>query len=164
MENRITPNFGFGAYYSRDRFYAGMSVPNVIQNRYSESNQEGTTLIGHQQRHYFFIAGAVFNLGRDLAFKPTTLVKLTAAAPAQADITATFILMKKLHLGAIYRTGDAFGALVGLSLTDQFYLGYSFDKSHGLNTFRYNNGSHEIVLRYDFIFSGKKQIHSPRHF
>lgn len=164
LENHVTPNFGVGAYYSRERFYTGISVPNLLQNSYSEVSQDGNVLVAQQQRHYFLIAGAVFNLSQDLVFKPTTLIKLTAAAPAQADLTATFILMKKLHLGAMYRTGDAVGALVGLALTDQLYLGYSYDKSHGLNTFRYNQGSHEIMLRYDFMFASKKQIHSPRHF
>jgi hypothetical protein len=62
------------------------------------------------------------------------------------------------------RTGDAFGALVGFDLSEQFHVGYSYDWSYGLRTAKYNSGSHEIMLRYDFIFSGKKQIHSPRYF
>ena len=30
ITNRITPNIGFGAYYSRERFYAGVSSSNFI--------------------------------------------------------------------------------------------------------------------------------------
>lgn len=159
--NRVTPNFGFGAYYSRERFYAGISAPNLLQNSY-EANE--STLVGKEQRHYFFIMGAVFNITENLAFKPTTLIKATPAAPIQADITASFIIMKKLSLGAMYRTGDAFGGLLGLNITDLLYVGYSYDWSYGLQTGRYNQGSHEIVLRYDFRFFDKKQIHSPRYF
>ena len=165
INNLITPNFGFGAYYSRERFYAGISVPKLLENSYSEISQpNGNTLIGKEQRHYILIAGALFNLSPNLALKPTTLVKVTAAAPVQADLTASFIIMKKFLLGAMFRTGDAVGALVGLDITEQFHLGYSFDWSYGLKTGKYNNGSHELVLRYDFIFSSKKQIHSPRYF
>jgi hypothetical protein len=72
--------------------------------------------------------------------------------------------VKKLLLGVMYRTGDAFGGLIGLDVTSQFHVGYSFDYSYGVKTFKYNNGSHEIVLRYDFNFSNKKQIRSPRYF
>jgi hypothetical protein len=36
--------------------------------------------------------------------------------------------------------------------------------SYGLKTAKYNQGSHELVLRYDFQLFGKKQIHSPRYF
>jgi hypothetical protein len=62
------------------------------------------------------------------------------------------------------RSGDAVGGLVGLDITDQLHIGYSYDWSYGLSTAKYNKGSHEIILRYDFEFLSKKQIHSPRNF
>lgn len=164
INGHVTPNFGFGAYYSRERFYAGISVPEILQNNYStEKNALGEPLIGEVQRHYFFIAGALFNLSDNLAFKPTTLVKVTSSVPIQADFTASFILMQKLLIGAMFRTGDAFGGLVGVDITNQFHLGYSYDWSFGIRTGSYNSGSHELVLRYDVLFN-KKQIHSPRNF
>lgn len=165
VNNKTTPNVGFGVYYSRDRFYTGISVPSLIENSFSEVNQTGgSTLIASEQRHYFFIAGGLIKLGHNLDFKPTTLVKVTAAAPIQADLTASFIIMEKLLLGAMFRTGDAVGGLIGYDITEQLHIGYSYDWSYGLETSKYNNGSHEIMLRYDFIFSSKKQIHSPRNF
>jgi len=165
INNKVTPNFGFGVYYSRERFYAGISVPSLLQNSYKVVNPENVnTLVAKEQRHYFFIAGTMLKITNNLAFKPTTLVKLTPAAPVQADLTASFVIMRKLLVGVMYRTGDAFGGLVGLDITEQFHLGYSYDWSYGLETSKYNAGSHEIVLRYDFIYSSKKQIHSPRNF
>lgn len=165
ISNRVTPNFGFGVYYSRERFYAGLSAPNLLQNNISEITvSNGNTLVGKEQRHYFFIAGAVFNLSDNLALKPTTLVKFTGGAPVQGDVTLSFIIMKRLLIGAMYRSGDAVGALVGFDITEQLHLGYSFDWSYGLKTNKYNQGSHELVLRYDFIFRNKKQVHSPRYF
>jgi type IX secretion system PorP/SprF family membrane protein len=165
ISNKINPNFGFGAYYSRERFYAGISIPNIIQNNYLVVNlPNGTTWAGKEQRHYYFIAGTMIKLTDNLDFKPTTFVKLTPAAPIQADVTASFVIMKKLLLGAMYRTGDAFGGLIGFDITSQFHVGYSFDWSYGVKTFKYNQGSHEIVLRYDFNLSSKKQIRSPRYF
>jgi type IX secretion system PorP/SprF family membrane protein len=165
ISNKINPNFGFGAYYSRERFYAGVSIPNIIQNNYLVVNlPNGSTWAGKEQRHYYFIAGTMIKLSDNLEFKPTTFVKVTPAAPIQADVTASFVIVKKLLLGVMYRTGDAFGGLIGLDVTSQFHVGYSFDYSYGVKTFKYNNGSHEIVLRYDFNLSNKKQIRSPRYF
>lgn len=165
LSNKVTPSFGFGAYYSRERFYAGVSTPNLLESNYYTTTQpDGTVTEGKSHRHYFFIAGAVFNMSNNLAFKPTTLVKVTTGAPIQADVTASFIIMKRLLLGAMFRTGDAVGALVGFDISQQFHVGYSYDWSFGLRTFSYNQGSHEIMLRYDFIFNSKKQIQSPRYF
>ncbi len=126
--------------------------------------QDQTLLSGQEQRHYFLIAGTVLNITNDLAFKPTTLVKLTPAAPIEADLTAQLVYAQKLSLGANYRTGDSFGALIGFNATPQLFLGYSYDWSYGLKSSKYNNGSHEIVLRYDFLPGATKQIHTPRHF
>jgi len=172
INNHFTPNFGFGAYYSRERFYAGISAPGLLENSYLENNNNG----GKEQRHYFFIAGALFNITDNLDFKPTMLIKVTPGAPIQADLTASFIIMKRLLVGAMYRTGTndknltglytkdyLFGGLVGFDITDQLHLGYSYDWTIGLQTNSNNYGSHEIVLRYDVILN-KKQIHSPRNF
>jgi len=165
VNNRFTPNFGFGAYYSRECFYAGISVPKIIENKYSDLNLSAVnSAVGKEQRHYYFIAGSMIKISDNLDFKPTTFVKVTPGAPIQADVTAAFIIKKKVLLGVMYRTGDAVGALIGLDLTEQFHIGYSYDYSYGLQTFKYHQGSHEIMLRYDFIFSSKKQIRTPRFF
>lgn len=165
INNHVMPNFGFGAYYSRERFYAGISVPNVLENKYANTDETNeNTFKGKEQRHYFFIAGAMIRLTESLDFKPTTLIKVTEGAPIEADLTASFVILKKLLVGAMYRTGDAYGGLVGLDINEQLHIGYSFDYSFGLRTFKYHQGSHEILLRYDFIFTNKRQIHSPRYF
>ena len=89
ISNKMNPNFGFGAYYSRERFYAGVSIPNIIQNNYLVVNlPNGSTWAGKEQRHYYFIAGTMIKLSDNLEFKPTTFVKVTPAAPIQADVTA----------------------------------------------------------------------------
>jgi type IX secretion system PorP/SprF family membrane protein len=44
VNNHVTPNVGFGAYYSRERFYAGVSSPCLLQNTYSIATKaDGTT-------------------------------------------------------------------------------------------------------------------------
>lgn len=165
IRNSVTPNFGFGAYYSMERFYVGISAHNLLENSFSEITQSnGRTFVGKEQRHYFLIAGAMIKLSDRLEFKPTTLLKFTQSAPAQADVTASFIYASRLTLGAMYRTGEAVGVLAGIGITNQLYLGYSYDWSLGLETPTYNAGSHEVMLRYDFLSMKRKQIQSPRYF
>lgn len=165
IENHVTPNVGFGVYYSRERFYAGFSIPNLLQYRYSDvAINNGTIFTGTEKRHYFLITGALFNINEYLDFKPTSLIKLTVAAPVEIDLTASFIIQKRFLIGAMFRSGDAVGALLGFDITDQFHIGYSYDWSYGLRTYLYNQGSQELVLRYDINLKNRKQIHSPRNF
>lgn len=166
VQSQLMPNFGFGLYYSLPRFYAGISTPRLLQNKFETNTTTGGTNLASEARHYYFIAGTIFNLTEngDIKLKPTTFVKVTAAAPVEMDLTALFYYKDFLWAGPMLRTGDAFGVLAGVNITDQFSLGYSFDWSFGNKTGRYNGGSHELMLRYDFIFNEKAKIESPRYF
>ncbi len=164
ISSQMLPNFGFGMYYYRDRFYAGISTPKLLENNFKTNESSGSTQFSKEQRHYFLIMGTQVKIKETLEFKPTALVKVTPGAPVEADVTAAFIFNKRLLAGAMFRTGDALGAQVGFNISEQFYAGYSFDWSYGNKTFKYNTGSHEIVLRYDFIFKDKGRIRSPRYF
>lgn len=157
---RVLPNVGAGVYYYRERFYAGLSTPKLLENAYT--GVAGT--LSKEQRHYFFIMGTVIDLSKNVKLKPTCFVKATAAAPVEADVTASFLFRDKFSAGAMYRTGDGAGVLLGYNFTEQFTIGYSFDWSIANTTGRYNNGSHEIMLRYDLISKSKAKIKSPRYF
>jgi type IX secretion system PorP/SprF family membrane protein len=164
INSRMLPNFGFGLLLQHDNFYIGASIPKLLENDFSRNTTTGGTDFISEQRHYFFIAGAAWKLNRQLMFKPSTLVKVVTGAPVQLDLTANFVIDEVLTLGGMYRSTDALGVLVGVNVKPQFYIGYSFDFSTGNRTFKYNNGSHELMLRYDFIFSRTGKIKSPRYF
>jgi hypothetical protein len=164
LNSKLLPNFGFGMYYFRDRFYVGLSTPKLLQNNYKTNEVSGSATILSEQRHYFFIAGAVFDLSKSIVLKPTTFVKATVAAPIEADVTTTFIFEKRIYAGAMFRTGDALGVLAGYDINDQFHVGYSFDWSYGIRTLKQNSGSHEFMLTYDFIYKDKQKVRSPRYF
>lgn len=157
--HRSSFNTGSGIYYYSGRFYAGISSPKLLQNSLAASAG-----VMKEQRHYFFIAGTVIDLGENVKLKPTCFIKITAYAPVQSDITASFLFREKVSLGAMYRTGDAAGVLAGYNFTEQFAIGYSFDWSYSKSLSRYNGISHEIMLRYDLVSKNKSKIKSPRYF
>lgn len=163
FQNKALPNFGFGLFYTyKNRFYAGLSIPRMLQHKFIGEN----TLIssGILKGHYYFITGASLKMSNFVEFKPSALVKMTVGAPVELDVTALFELYKRINFGLMYRTGDAVGALVGIYIFDRLLLGYSYDFSFTNTTLKYNEGSHEIMLRYDFIFSSSHRIKSPRYF
>lgn len=154
------PNAGAGFYYHTPKFYAGISSPRLIENKLNTS----ASALSKEQRHYFFIAGGVMNVSRNVLFKPTTFIKTTIGAPVEADVTGTFIFDSKFYAGLMYRSGDALGLLVGIDVSEQMYVGYSFDWSFANTTGRYNSGSHEIMVRYDLVYKSEGKIKSPRYF
>lgn len=163
-QTTFAPNIGFGIYYSRDNFYAGISTPKIVNNNYLYSETSSSTTLSTEKRHYYLILGGWMPLAEDIKIKPTSFVKVTQGAPIEADVTADFLFHDRFSLGAMYRTGDALGVLLGYYVTEQFSVGYSFDWSFVNNTAKYNGGSHEILLRYDFVSKDLKRIRSPRYF
>ena len=70
----------------------------------------------------------------------------------------------KFILGASYRLGTAVSGMVGFNISDGFLLGMAYDREiTELGSTTFNNGSFEVILRYDFI-SSKVKIKSPRFF
>lgn len=157
---RVLPNVGVGLYYHRERFYAGLSTPKLLENKLDQT----VGAASKEQRHFYFIMGGMIPLTKQLKLKPTCFIKATEAAPTEADLTATFLFMDKISAGLMYRTGDAAGLLVGYQFTDALSAGYSFDWSFANTTGKYNAGSHEIMLRYDLVSFSTAKIRSPRYF
>lgn len=162
IQNRTMPNFGLGAYYSLDKYYVGLSSPRILQNKIDVVNS--TTGRSKEQMHFYLVGGAMFDLSERLQAKPMGLLKVTAAAAPQFDLTGLFVLDKRFEIGAAYRTGDSFGVLFGINFENHLRAGYSFDWSTGVATGSTNGGSHEIMLRYDFIMKSQKKIITPRYF
>lgn len=164
LTSGILPNFGAGVYFDTDKWYIGASTPKIIENAFETGGTGNSNDVAKEQRHFFLIAGTVFNLSQTVKLRPSTFLKITEGASPELDLTGMFIFSDRLELGAMFRTGDAVGALIGYNFNTQLRIGYSFDWSWNNRTFEYNNGSHEVMLRYDAIFNNNKKIRSPRYF
>ncbi len=154
-------NFGVGLYYYTDRFYFGASIPRMLRNSY-DNDGINTTSLGYKERHYFVTTGALFDLNDHIKLKPSILAKIVWNAPLSIDLSANFIFNDLLWLGAGYRVEDSMNFLIHYQLTDQLRVGYAFDLTES-ELRRYSNGTHEIMVAFDFQFN-KKRIMTPRYF
>lgn len=158
--NAFSANFGTGVYYYTEKFYAGASVPHILNMSLTEHfTAQGTDMVARQWKHYFFTTGAVFDLGENVKFKPSVMCKYVRNAPFQADLSAAFLLKEAFWFGASYRTGDAVALMTEYIFSKGVRLGYAYDiTTSQLNN--YSSGTHEIMLGYEFI---KKDAYlSPR--
>lgn len=162
VRSQFKPNFGFGVYYTSNNWYIGASIPRLLENKLLVNGLTSSEAL--EKRHYYINAGVALKVNRDIYFKPMVLVKMVPSAPIQADLTGIFVFNKQFELGAMVRSGDAIGLLVGINIQEKLRIGYSFDWSYGIRTSSFNSGSHEIVLRYDLIQKIRKAVISPRHF
>jgi len=158
------PNIGTGIYYYTDKFYAGVSTPYFFENKE----------LG-QKRHIYFTSGLLINLFRDVQLRPSTLIKMTKGVPVNLDLSTLLIFKDQFWLGGNLRstykdlfptadTGGGFGGIFGINLTDSIMVSYAYSYSLGNRTGVFNNGTHEIILRYNLRKAVNALIDSPRYF
>lgn len=161
IQGQLLPNFGFGLFWHAQRYYAGFSVPKLLENQIDVGG--GTPLItASEVRHWYLMGGYVFDIDLDIKFKPSFLLRRVEGAPLSLDLNANFLLRERIWFGGMYRVGNSFGLLAQYQVNDQFRVGYAFD----LTTTRigaYNAGTHEIMLNYDLRFLKGRTV-SPRYF
>lgn len=161
---QLAPNFGFGTYYLAPKWYLGLSIPRMLQNRLDVTSGTGDVQnkLNVKDWHYFLTAGSIHTLTTDLKLRPAIMLKAVNGAPMELDLSCNLLMREFIWAGLAYRTGDAMSLLLGAQLTKQLRLGYSYDwTTSELKDF--NSGSHEIMLGYDFSFD-KNKIISPRYF
>lgn len=165
IDNKFSPNFGAGIYYHTDQFYAGLSVPNFLQTEHFDSSDtNSSSLIAQERMNFYLITGYVFDLNTNVKLKPAALIKAVKGAPLQVDLSANFLFNDKFSLGAAYRWDAALSALFGFQLNDQLMLGLAYDKEvTDLGATRFNDGSFEFMLRYEFLNKYRRVI-TPRFF
>ena len=162
IENKFSPNIGAGVYYHNGKFYAGISVPRILETTHFTSSNISTA---NEQMNLYLTTGYVYDLNRDWKFKPTLLTKLVAGAPLQVDLSANFMYNDTFIFGAAYRWSAAVSGMFGFYIDDGFLLGVAYDREiTELGGTQFNAGSFEVLLRYDFKKGNGKQIRSPRFF
>ena len=164
IKNAFKPNFGVGAFLYSKRAYVGLSVPKLVSTTF-ENDMESFSVEG-ELRHYFLIAGAVFDMGENVKFKPTMFTKASftseTGTPLQFDLTGNFLIKEKFWLGAMYRTGSSYGFIAQWIFDQKLRVGYAIDFATS-NVKHYNNGTHEVMISYELRFK-KEEVVSPRYF
>lgn len=147
----VVPDFTFGAYYSNQNYFIGLSIPKLLgynfnfdKNRYSVNVEPGNY-------YYMVNTGYLFNISQKVKFMPSALVTWSAGEKLLYDINAHFNLIDRMWLGVSYRSNRSVAALFQFSVNDQMKVGYTYDFDFG-KLGRYSNGSHEVMLRYQFSF------------
>lgn len=161
IDNRFSPNIGAGIYFHTDKFYVGLSAPNLLETKHFDESSLSEV---QEDIHYYFITGYVFDLNPSIKFKPALLTKAVFGAPLQVDLSANFLIQEKFILGAAYRWDAAVSGLAGFQISRALMVGLAYDREiTELGNAVFNNGSFEVLLRFE-LFSSADRIITPRFF
>ncbi|RYE13264.1 MAG: type IX secretion system membrane protein PorP/SprF, partial [Sphingobacteriales bacterium] len=110
--NKGLLNIGSGVYYNSDRFYVGLSAPQLLNNQLNGFSVSTDNSYAGQRLHLFLASGYVFPLSQDFDLKPSILVKGVKGAPIQADLNANLWIKQVFSIGMQYRSSADIAAMV----------------------------------------------------
>lgn len=149
--SKFNPNFGWGAFFRNAKMFAGISIPQLINNKTLDvvDVELDTTInaAGRQQRYYYLMGGFTHEVSPDIKWMPSTLIRVQENAPLSFDINNMFIFYDVVGLGFSYRLNDAMIGLFELQINENFHVGYAYDVTTS-DIRLYSNGSHEIMINY----------------
>ena len=143
-ESSFVPDATFGAYYYTDKFFAGFSVPNLIETPININTAVNNT--NFLIRHYFLHTGYKLEINDNLDLQPSLMLKSIISTGVQYDVNLRASFKDKIWLGASYRDQDAVVLMYGVNYKN-YFVGYSYDITLS-DIGNYSNGSHEIFLGY----------------
>lgn len=168
VQGQTFGNTGLGIYYHTDRFFAGVSVPRMLETDIDLQDNDG--VISRERRHMYLMGGVAFDLDDKWTLIPQTLVRWTPEAPLNIDLNAGIRYDETLSLGMTYRTGQYFdqashgiSILAGWHFQRTWMIGMAYDLT--LNDLRaYQDGSLEFMLQWNLGANNTGKVINQRFF
>lgn len=153
----VYPDVSFGLHYYTEKAFVSFSVPRFLSHKIEGTGLKLTNDI--KNYNFLFGGGYVFEVNPTMNLKPSVLTKLRYGSKVQVDLNLMAALNKSFDVGVSYRTKEAVVGLFKFSVNNQFSVMYSFGMPLNALT-AYTYGSHELSLKYAFIY--KTKVSSPR--
>ena len=98
--SKIAPDFSLGAfYYQEEKFYAGISIPQVFALKTQFSNSLPKPIAVTRVRHYYALIGAYLGSSDDAIFEPSIRLSYAANSPLGGDINLRYTLKNSVWMG-----------------------------------------------------------------
>ena len=153
---RLMPNFGAGVYYQSAKWYAGLSVPHLFENRGDFNIPASNGVVEPDfTQHYYAMGGFTADMSENVQIQFNTLAKYVVNSPLSLDLNVSFVFVKRVLFGVTYRVGDSIDALFQWQITPQLRIAAAYDFST-TQLQRYNSGSIEAMINYCFVKSPKE--------
>jgi type IX secretion system PorP/SprF family membrane protein len=138
-------NFGTGLYYRDKKYWAGFSVPYILNNQVIDG--ETIQSSAQQFRYYYLMGGFTQQVSPNVKLIPSTLIRFQEEAPLSFDVNLITVLYDVVGLGVSYRLDDSVIGMFELQINENFHVGYAYDfTTSAIRT--YSNGTHEIMINY----------------
>ncbi len=162
--NKLEPDVNAGLWLSNKSYFVGLSAQQIIAVPINSNNGTASSSGVELQQgklipHTFLTAGYKILVSDDINLLPSVMIRYVQPLPVGVDVNAKIQYQDLLWLGFSYRYNQGYAAMLGVNISNNFNLGYSYDyTTTQLNTV--SSGTHEIVL--GFLWRKKNNDSHPK--
>ena len=147
----VVPDFSFGIYYTDQKYFAGLSIPRLLAYNFDLNKNKYTISFNPGKYNYLLNTGYIYSVSEKVKLFPSTLVEISPGEKMLIDLNGYVGLNDRIWAGASYRNKRSLGVLFQIAINNQLRVAYTYDVDFG-RLGRYSNGSHEIMVRYEFHY------------
>jgi type IX secretion system PorP/SprF family membrane protein len=142
--SRWFPNFGAGVLYYTDKYFVGLSVPELLA-----IPGPGQSLAAHPENYRFILSGAyLFDISRAFRLKPSVMADFSRASSSFKASLNVGLFDSRVFIGGAYDYPEYAIALLNVQINPQWLVGYAYTVGTGPVRSALG-GSHEVVLRWE---------------
>lgn len=148
MPNFTKPTVGAGVFYRGERYFAGLSVPRLL----NVEVVDGVTTSTRYKRHLYLSGGFIISRFDQIKIKPSALLRIAANQPAVFDTNVSVLFLETLWAGVQLRNFQSLGFNAQLQVKHKFRFGYAYELPTN-SLFGSARGTHELMLSIDMELS-----------
>lgn len=147
--NRALGSMGVGLWLRSDRFYAGISKPELLEQGYG-SRQFASVY----RRPLYLLAGGEYDMSADVTLLPQVLVVQESGSRLRVDVGARAWFYERVGIGASFRTAiqNYLQLSAEVQVSNNVRVGYMFNSKAiergGLTSNTAPAGMHELMLKF----------------
>ncbi len=159
---RLKPEVGVGLWLYSDRYYAGVSVLNIIPGKYKfvKDDKYGT----FYNPNGFLTAGYRIEVSDDLNLIPSVMLQYWQPNLLGVHGSAKLQYRDLLWVGGNYRYGDflsGYGGMAGINISNTLNLSYAYEVATTNKLRTYTGNTHEFMV--GFLIGNKYGDNCPRN-
>jgi type IX secretion system PorP/SprF family membrane protein len=140
--------FGAGAYLRHQNYYVSISSPNFLTGkRYIKQGNAPKAAVDNL--HMYYGAGYHFKINENVKITSAFMHRSTEGTPSSTDINAT-VDYNNIQAGMNYRVDEMYSIFTLFNIMDNVRFGAAYDFTTSKINQVNNNGSIEMLIRYQF--------------
>ena len=153
--------FGLGTVFYHEDYFISLSIPQVINNSFNaNSNAYSST---REFQTAYLSGGYIFKITQHIRLRPNLLIIGIKGKPICFDASALIYLPFDLQLGFSLRSSGEVCISGQYLLNNGMRIGYAADYAMVQDIRKYQLGTYEFVVGYDFNFTKRKYL-KPSYF